>query len=188
MMATSRRQPLVVMGLGNILWGDDGLGVAAVQMLARRFEAPDGARVLDGGTLGLALLPIIQDAKRVLLVDAVRVPEAAPGVLIRIEGDEVAPAARERLSPHQVGVADLLEAARLLDCYPERLVLLGMVPRHLGFGFGLSADVERHLDRLVNRVVEEALGWGYAFRTRAGNEESARPRAGDGAGDVRLRE
>jgi len=185
---TSRRQSLVVMGLGNILWGDDGLGVAAVQTLARRFEAPDGARVLDGGTLGLALLPIIQDAERVLLVDAIRVPDAAPGALIRIEGDEVAPAVRERLSPHQVGVADLLEAARLLDCYPERLVLLGIVPERLDFGFGLSAAVERQLDRLVNRVVEEVSGWGYAFRARAGSEETLRSGAGDHAGDFRLRE
>ncbi len=185
---TSRRQPLVVMGLGNILWGDDGLGVAAVQMLARRFEAPDGACVLDGGTLGLALLPIIQDAERVLLVDAIRVSDAAPGALVRIEGDEVAPAVRERLSPHQVGVADLLEAAWLLDCYPERLALLGMVPQRLDFGFGLSAVVERQLDRLVNRVVEEALRWGYGFRSRAANQEITRRRAGDGAGDVRLRE
>jgi len=187
-MATSRRQPLVVMGLGNILWGDDGLGVAAVRMLVRRFDPPDGARVLDGGTLGLALLPIIQDAGRVLLVDAIRVGGAAPGTLVRIEGDEVAPAVRERLSPHQVGVADLLEAARLLDCYPERLVLLGMVPERLDFGFGLSTVVERQLERLVNRVVEELLGWGYEFRARAASEETLRGGAGDHAGGFRLRE
>jgi hydrogenase maturation protease len=186
-MMTSRRQALVVMGLGNILWGDDGLGVAAVGMLARRFDAPEGARVLDGGTLGLALLPIIQDAERVLLIDAIRVGDAAPGALVRIEGDEVAPAVRERLSPHQVGVADLLDAARLLDCYPERLVLLGMVPQRLDLGFGLSAVVERQLDRLVNRVVDEALGWGYAFRARAGSKETLRGGAGDHAGDFRLR-
>lgn len=186
---TGRRQPLVIMGLGNILWRDDGLGVAAVQMMARRFDAPEGALVLDGGTLGLALLPIIQDARRVLLVDAIRAPEAVPGALVRIEGDQVAPAVRERLSVHQVGVTNLLETARLLDCYPERLVLLGIVPQHLDFGFGLSAVVQRQLNRLVDRVVEEALGWGYAFRARDGSQEIARGDAGDGGvGAFRLRQ
>jgi len=136
---TSRRQPLVVMGLGNILWGDDGLGVAAVAMLARRFDPPDGARVLDGGTLGLSLLPIIQDAERVLLLDAIRVGGADPGALVRIEGDEVAPAVRERLSPHQVGVADLLEAA--LTAGVGRVILISFphvegptTPQHPGNG------------------------------------------------------
>ena len=187
-MAANSRQPLVVMGLGNILWGDDGLGVAAVRILARRFDAPDGARVLDGGTLGLSLLPIIQDADSVLLVDAIRCAGADAGTLVRIEGDDVAPAVRERLSPHQIGVADLLEAAHLLDCYPRRLVLLGIVPQHLDFGLGLSAVVERQLDHLVNRVVEEASGWGYVFRARAETEETVRGDAGDSAGSARLRE
>ena len=170
---TNSRQPLLVMGLGNILWGDDGLGVAAVQKLLCNFHVPDGVRVLDGGTLGLALLPVIQDAERVLLIDAIRQAGARPGAIVRIEGDDVAPAVRERLSPHQVGVADLLDAARLLGCYPERLVLLGIVPARLDFGFGPSAEVERQLDNLVNRVVEQALEWGYAFRSRVGDNNAA---------------
>ena len=166
---TNSRQPLLVMGLGNILWGDDGLGVAAVEKLLCNFHVPDGVRVLDGGTLGLALLPVIQDAERVVLIDAIRQEEARPGEIVRIEGDDVAPAVRDRLSPHQVGVTDLLDAARLLGCYPEQLVLLGIVPASLDFGFGPSAEVECQLDNLVNRVVEQALEWGYAFRSRGDN-------------------
>jgi hydrogenase maturation protease len=170
---TNSRQPLLIMGLGNILWGDDGLGIAAVERLLCNFHVPDGVRVLDGGTLGLALLPVIQDAERVLLIDAIRQEGARPGAIVSIEGDEVAPAVRERLSPHQVGVTDLLDAARLVGCYPERLMLLGIVPACLDFGLGASVEVERQLDNLVNRVVEQALEWGYAFRSRAGDHEAA---------------
>lgn len=164
---------LLVMGLGNILWGDDGLGVAAVQRLLSNFHLPDGVRVLDGGTLGLALLPVIQDAERVLLIDAIRQENARPGEIVRIEGEDVAPAVRERLSPHQVGVSDLLDAARLLGSYPEQLMLLGIVPARLDFGIGHSAEVESQLDNLVSRVVEQALEWGYAFCSRVGSNDTA---------------
>jgi hydrogenase maturation protease len=183
----AERTPLLVLGLGNLLFGDDGLGVAAAEMLCRDYETPAGAQVLDGGTLGLALLPLFQSAERVILIDAVRA-EAPSGSLVRIEGEDVAPAARERLSPHQVGVTDVLEAARWLGCYPERLVLLGLVPGNLGFGLSRSPAVERRLDELVKRVVEQASDWGYAFRPRKRVEPPARGAVGDGVGIARLRQ
>ncbi len=185
---TTSRCPLVVLGLGNVLWSDDGLGIAAVNRLIRDFHAPAPVRVLDGGTLGLALLPIIQDAERAILVDAIRAPGAQPGALVRIEGDEVAPAVRERLSPHQIGVSDLLDAARLLGCYPADLVLLGIAPERLGFGISLSPAVQRPLDSLVDRVVEQARKWGFPFRPRAGGGGIARGDDGDGAAAGKLRE
>ncbi len=182
---TTSRYPLLVMGLGNILWSDDGLGIAAVNRLLGAFEPPAGVRVLDGGTLGLTLLPIIQDAERAILIDAIRAPGAEPGTLVRIEGEEVAPAVRERLSPHQIGVSDLLDAARLLDCYPTELVLLGIAPERLGFGISLSAAVRRPLDALVNRVVAQARQWGFAFSRRAGGDGIARS-DGDGTAADKL--
>lgn len=183
---TNSRCPLVVMGLGNVLWGDDGLGIAAVHRVMRGFDAPQRVRVLDGGTLGLALLPIIQDAERVILIDAIRAPGRDAGALVRIEGDDVAPAVRERLSPHQIGVSDLLDAARLLDCYPTHLILLGIVPQRLEFGISLSPAARRPLDSLVNRVVEQAMEWGFPFSPRAGGGNIARGEAGDGAAADKL--
>ncbi len=185
---TTSRCPLVVMGLGNLLWGDDGLGIEAVRRLMRGFDAPGDVRVLDGGTLGLSLLPIIQDAERAILIDAIRAFGHEPGTLVRIEGDEVAPAVRERLSPHQIGVRDLLDAARLLDCYPKQLVLLGIVPERLEFGLSLSPAVQRPLDRLVDRVVEQATQWGFPFHPRAGGGDIARGGDGDGAAAAKLGE
>ena len=169
MTASGNQSSLLVLGLGNVLCGDDGLGVAATEILGRRYELPDSARVLDGGTLGLALMSHIRSFHDVILVDAVR-GEGPPGTLVRLVGDEVAPAARHRLSVHQVGVADLLDGLRLLDEYPSNLVLLGLVPETLTLGLGRSAAVERQLPKLVSTIVEEAGRLGYALRQRNDRE------------------
>ena len=171
----SRPVPLLVLGLGNLLCGDDGLGAAAVSLLDRDWEAPDEALVLDGGTLGLALLPYLEDADDVILVDAVRA-DAPTGAFVRLIGDEVAPAVLHRLSVHQVGVADLLDGARLRGRYPRRLVLLGLVPLTLGLGVGRSMQVEAGLPGLLQRIVDEAGEMGYAFVRRPDAEKSHRDR------------
>jgi len=162
----SKNHSLLILGLGNVLCGDDGLGVAAVAEIQRRYLLPPSVRVLDGGTLGLTLLGHVGLANDVLLVDAVRT-DAPPGTLVRLEGDEVGPAARERLSVHQIGVADLLDALRLLDAVPRRLLLLGLVPRTLELGLERSPEVDRQIPVLVREVIAEAARLGYELRPRA---------------------
>src|SRR5512141_1175058 len=94
MMTTSsgRHRPirLLVLGLGNVLCGDDGLGAVAISRIRARYEIPEGVSVLDGGTLGLALLPYVEDSEKVILVDAINA-EAPPGSFVRLDGEEVGP-------------------------------------------------------------------------------------------------
>lgn len=175
---------LLVLGLGNLLCGDDGAGVAAVELLRERFNAPADASVLDGGTLGLSLLPHVEDARAAILVDAVRA-EAPAGSVVRLEGTDVSLAARERLSVHQVGVADLLGGAHLVGRLPGRLVLLGIVPETVELRYGLSASVQSALPDLVRRIVTEAEAWGYRFVPRE-THEGVGARS-DGARFVRAR-
>jgi hydrogenase maturation protease len=156
---------MLVLGLGNVLCGDDGLGVAAVVRLAQRFEIGPGVRVADGGTLGLALLGLFDGMDEVLLVDAI-LADAAPGTLVALGGDEVGRAARSRLSVHQVGVADLLDALDLLGTRPRRLSLVGLVPDRLELGMERSAAVERALPALVERVAREIRERGHAVAPR----------------------
>jgi hydrogenase maturation protease len=157
---------LLVLGLGNVLLRDDGVGSAAVASLVDRYETPDDASVLDGGTLGLALLPYLEDASDVILVDAV-CADAPPGTLVRLERDEVGPAVATRLSPHQIGVADLLDGAHWRDRYPLHILLLGIVPESLDLEVGLSPRVAASLPRLVECVIEEAHARGFEFSRRA---------------------
>jgi hydrogenase maturation protease len=165
----NERIPLLVLGLGNVLLEDDGVGGAAVSLLRERFAAPRGAQVLDGGTLGLSLLPYLDMADAVILVDAVRA-DAPPGSLVRLDGDEVAPAVATRLSPHQVGVADLLDGARWLERYPPHVVLLGLVPFSMDLAVGLSPQVHASLPALVDRIVQEAEALGFVFEARNADE------------------
>jgi hydrogenase maturation protease len=164
-MTPDRPTALLVLGLGNLLCGDDGIGPAAVNLLTRRYTVPDGVQVVDGGTRGLWLLPDIEAAQQVLLVDAVRV-DLPPGSFVRLQGDEVGPAVAARLSVHQVGVADLLDAARWRDAYPLQLTLLGLVPATLDLGLARSAIVEARLPRLVAWIVQEARRRGHDFLPR----------------------
>jgi hydrogenase maturation protease len=156
------RVPLVILGLGNVLLGDDGVGSAAVARLLDEYGYPAGVRVLDGGTLGLALLPYVEEAEAVILVDAIR-GDGPPGTFVRLDGDDVAPAVATRLSPHQVGVADLLDGARWRERYPRQVVLLGLVQQQIDLGVVLSAPVATNLNQLVSRVVDEAAGLGFVF-------------------------
>jgi hydrogenase maturation protease len=136
-MKNDRPVPLLVLGLGNVLCGDDGLGAVAVHLLQRRYQAPDGVSILDGGTLGLSLLPYLEEAHEAILVDAIR-GDGPPGSFVRLEGDEVAPAVAGRLSVHQVGVADLLEGARWRERSSATRLSRGRAMRRLPAALAIS--------------------------------------------------
>lgn len=165
---------LLVLGLGNVLLGDDGLGTAAVARLERGYCIPPGVHLEDGGTLGMSLLGLLAESDRVILVDAVRT-DSPPGTLVRIDGEDVMDAVRDRLSPHQVGVADLLDAARLIDSYPASVTLLGLVPETIELSVVRTGAVEAGLDMLVAAIVREVQSLGYELSPEAESETRAYP-------------
>jgi hydrogenase maturation protease len=167
----SERTPVLVLGLGNVVCTDDGAGIAAIHKLIREYAMPEGVVAVDGGTLGLSLLPLVDSADQVIMVDAIN-GEGPPGTQVRIEGEEVAPAVYERLSPHQIGVADLLAGASLLDKYPERVVILGVVPESIELGLERTPAVEAAIPELVERVVEELTALGYPPTPSENRDES----------------
>lgn len=172
---------MLVLGLGNVLCGDDGLGIAAVARLCECWEIAPEVHVADGGTLGLSLLGLFDGVEDALLVDAI-LADAAPGSLVRLEGADVAPAARERLSVHQVGVADLLDALELLGRGPRGLSLLGLVPERIELGMERSRAVDRGLPALVTALAREIRERGHAVAPRRPGEAQLRtPVARDAA-------
>jgi hydrogenase maturation protease len=154
------RIPVLVLGLGNVLLRDDGIGAAAVARIEREYNVPPGVHLADGGTLGLSLLGLIAQADHVILVDAVRA-DGPPGTLVRLDGADVNHAVRDCLSSHQVGVAELLDAARLIDSYPVTVTLLGLVPEAINLAVMRSSAVADSLGELVAAVVREVQGLGY---------------------------
>lgn len=120
----------LVLGIGNILLHDDGAGVWIAEKLRREFRFPESVAIIEGGTLGLDLLPRLDGVERLLIVDVVR-HGRAPGELVRLEGREVPAMLGQKISPHQVGVQDLLAAAQLMGLEFSSLVLWGIEPKVL---------------------------------------------------------
>lgn len=145
---------VVVLGVGNVLMADEGLGVRCVERLEASGQLPAGVIAIDGGTSSHELLEELDDAALLVIVDAVA-SDAAPGTLIRLEGDRIPAAFSNRLSPHQHGINDLLATLQLLGRAPARVVVHGMVPGRLALGLELSPAVDAALPALAARVVAE---------------------------------
>lgn len=154
---------ILLLGLGNILLQDEGLGVRAVERLAATYDLPEEVEALDGGTLGLDLLPRLYGVDGLLIVDAVASGQA-PGTLVRLEGDAIPAALAVKMSMHQVGLQDLMAASALQGMRPPRMVLWGMEPATLGWGLDFSETVAARLADLVAAVVRELRSWGVALR------------------------
>jgi hydrogenase maturation protease len=159
------RAETLVLGIGNELFTDEGLGVVAARRIADL--ALPGVEVLDGATLGLALLPEIADRTSVLLLDAVVAGELAPGTVLTLAADQIPMARSIIMSAHQIGVVDALAAAELAGCAPRRLAAVGMVPISLEMGYGLSPDAERGLDEVVDQALRQLAAWDIPVPTRA---------------------
>ena len=145
----------VVIGIGNIVLADDGLGVHAVRRLRERHAVP-GVEIIEGGTAGLLLLPHLADARRAILVDAIDVGAPA-GTLVRLEGQACERAFSTGLTAHEVGLADLLAAARISGAWPETLVLHGAQPASTAPCTNLTAPLRACLDELVDRIAADLV-------------------------------
>lgn len=156
---------MVVIGLGNPLMGDDGLGIAVVQRLLAQWELPPDLEVVDGGTWGLNLLPVIESARRVLLVDAIDVAEP-PGTLVRLSRERLPRYLATKISPHEVDLRDVLALAELRGTLPDDTTAVGLQPAAVTLGDRLSPVIEDRLDVLIDAVVEHLRAAGFPCRRR----------------------
>lgn len=143
----------VVLGLGNILHSDDGVGPRALERLRKDCRLPEGVKLVEGGTLGLELLPHIWDAAHLLVLDAVDVGHE-PGTIVRVAGEELHSLSGKG-NIHQLALADLLVALRVLARRPPDVVLLGVQPATIDWGTELSPAVELSLDSLIEAALAE---------------------------------
>ena len=157
----------LILGVGNLLLSDEGVGLRVVERLAATYELPPGVQTLDGGTLGLDLLYYLEDVENLLIVDAVEMGKE-PGTLLRLEGDEVPSFLSIKMSPHQIGIPDMLFAAKLKGLYPRNVVLWGVQPATLDTGLELSPAVVAQVDTLVSKVVKQLEQWGNRPRPKNG--------------------
>ena len=160
---------IVVLGVGNLLWADEGFGVRCVEALGEGFDVPADVAVMDGGTLGLALVPELLDATHVLLFDAVA-HRGEPGSLVVARDDEVPLLmGGNKMSLHQVGVNDIFASLELLGHKPERLTVVGIKPVQLAdYGGSLTDEVRAQIPAALELGIEELRRWGVEVRARTG--------------------
>jgi len=159
--AISRPPRILVLGIGNILWGDEGFGVRAVEEFDRRFEVPDNVTVLDGGTQGLYLVHFVEDADYLLVFDAVDYA-LEPGTLKLVVDDEVPKfTGAKKMSLHQTGFQEVLSAADLLGRYPQKIALICCQPENLeDWGGPLTAPVRATLAPALALARRVLASWG----------------------------
>lgn len=151
---------VLVLGIGNAVMSDDAFGVRVVAELQRRFQFPPEVEILDGGTLGLDLLPRFEGVEKLLIIDALEMGAAA-GRVFRLAGEEVPRAFASKLSVHQMGVQDLLAVAELQGHLPGELVVWGVQSGSIEMSLELTPAVAAAVAPVVEAVAAELADWGY---------------------------
>lgn len=149
----------LVLGIGNLLMTDDALGVKIVQKIQQEYSFSEDVAVVDGGTLGLDLLPMVEEADRLLIVDALEM-NAEPGAVFKMVGDEVPKVLANKVSIHQMGGQDLLALAELQGYLPTELVVLGTQAGCVEMGLDMTDAVEATVPRILEEVKKQLNEWG----------------------------
>lgn len=156
---------ILILGIGNVLWADEGFGVRCVETLADRYAFPQNVRLLDGGTQGLYLLPFMEEADALIVFDAVDYG-LPPGSLKLVENDQV-PAfmGAKKMSLHQTGFQDVIATAQLMGYCPTQMLLIGCQPVELeDYGGGLRPAVAAQIDPAIAVALDKLAEWGISPR------------------------
>ena len=148
-------KPIRILGVGNVLCTDDGLGPYAIKVLEAQFAFPEGVEVLDVGTPGLDFTPYLADARMVIVLDTVKGDEAPGSLRLLRDREIVAKPPPSRMSPHEPGLREALMATELAEMNPDEMLLIGVIPESTEQGTKLSEAVRAAVPAVVETVVEE---------------------------------
>ena len=158
----------MIMGVGNILFSDEGIGIRVVEALEERYDFPDNVSVIDGGVLGINLMGVISEADHLIVVDAIR-NKGNPGDIYRIDGKDIPERIRAKNSLHQIDFLEALTLCQALDKVPEA-VIVGIEPRDIEtLAVELTPTTADRMDDLIQAVLAELdrLGVPYGEKERA---------------------
>lgn len=158
---------VVVLGVGNILMSDEGVGVHAVTALADQYDIPDEVEIIDGGTSGMDCLDRIAEADLLLIADCMRSKDKAPGTITRLADDEINAWFKTKISPHQVGLSDVLAACCFHGISPKRVVLVGVQPESFETCMNLTPTIAAVLPQVIERLVAELAAIGVRLCRKA---------------------
>jgi len=157
---------IVVLGVGNILLSDEGIGVHAVNALSAAYDLPPEVEVIDGGTSGMDCLDQIAEADLLLIADAMR-SGVEPGTITRLDDSQLQAFFKTKISPHQVGLSDVLATLNLHGLAPKRTVLIGTQPQSFALGMEPTPALAARLPAIVEALVAELAAAGRPPARRA---------------------
>ena len=149
---------VTILGLGNILMSDEGVGVHTVNEFQKRYTVPEYVEIVDGGAAGLDLIPFIEGREKVLMVDAVNFDQD-PGFIGILENDAIPVRITEKASMHHLGLMDVLSIVRMSGNMPKELCLIGIQPKSLELGLDMTREIWDKQEALIEQVVEKLREW-----------------------------
>ncbi|CFQ54309.1 hydrogenase 2 maturation endopeptidase [Yersinia frederiksenii] len=156
---------ILVLGIGNLLLSDEAVGVRIVEALEQRFHIPAGVEVLDGGTAGLELMEAMANREHLIVADAVLTGQS-PGSVVVLRDKEIPAMFSRKVSPHQLGLCDVLMALQLTDEFPRQLTLVGVVPESLAPKIGLTPTVTQAIEPALEQIIAALQVSGITLKAR----------------------
>nr|WP_318384393.1 HyaD/HybD family hydrogenase maturation endopeptidase [uncultured Enterobacter sp.] len=158
---------ILVLGVGNVLLSDEAIGVRTVEALMARYSLPANVDVLDGGTAGMELMEAMADRDHLIIIDAIVSRNHPPGSIMILCDEEVPVLFTNKISPHQLGLADVLSALRFTGEFPKRITLIGVIPHSLEPHIGLTPTVAASLEPALQCVLATLYESGIHCEARA---------------------
>ncbi|UCE23618.1 MAG: HyaD/HybD family hydrogenase maturation endopeptidase [Candidatus Zixiibacteriota bacterium] len=156
------RPKTAILGAGNILMGDDGVGVHVVNAMKEQGGLPDGVELIDAGTATLDVLGMLEGVEHLIIIDAVK-SGAAPGTIYRFSPDEVSETSSRKVSLHQISLLETLNASKMLGVNPPRVTIVGIEPKTIAVGNCLSKEVANRIPKIIDTIrslLEEPIAVG----------------------------
>ncbi|MBN2654775.1 MAG: HyaD/HybD family hydrogenase maturation endopeptidase [Nitrospirae bacterium] len=157
-MGSSNEPQISVIGLGNILMMDEGVGVVAAKKMGQRLKCAPEVEFFDGGTMGLELMPYIEGREKVLIIDAVDFGKD-PGYIGVLRNEEIPSAFSSKVSLHNVGLADIIFVLKLSGTLPPEICLLGIQPKKVELGLELTEEINSKVPQLIESALDILREW-----------------------------
>jgi hydrogenase maturation protease len=153
MSADSSRCPILILGIGNILLRDEGVGVRVIEQM-QQIPLPEDVELVDGGTAGADLLDVLAERQKVIVIDAVQA-DCQPGTVLRFSADDLTQPDRLGMSLHELGLGQALKMTKKLGCEPKEVVVFGIKPRDISCGLELSEEIAAAVPKVAELVIAE---------------------------------
>ena len=152
-ISAQARAPVLVMGIGNILLRDEGVGIRVIEAM-RGMHLPPGVELVDGATGGLDLIDVIAGRRKLIVIDAAQA-DAGPGTVFRMRPEDLAPPGEGSIPQHEMGLLETLRAAEALGSPPNEVVIFGVQPKEVCWGLDLSDELAAVVPQVIELVIAE---------------------------------